>query len=180
MIWYRSTSAVVFWQWANQSFNALVNYTNRNAKSPTSPKYFNFFHFVLSSFPLSSSLYVRAHRQLLTAYTMATSAALGTALGCKAYFAKVCSLFTVHSSFSIVDMQLLESGRIAHLPLLLLFCNFVCATRGLIIGRLVFVIYTYVCTGIHVYSIPSALALAYASFELPVDVRFTAICSART
>lgn len=56
---YKTVPQVVFWQWFNQSFNALVNYTNRNANSPTTPT------------------------QLGVAYFSATFSALGTAIGLK-------------------------------------------------------------------------------------------------
>ena len=61
---FRTAPAVVFWQWVNQSFNALVNYTNRNAKSPTTTT------------------------QLGVAYVSATASAMITALGCKAIWQK--------------------------------------------------------------------------------------------
>ncbi|KAK7094422.1 sideroflexin-2-like [Littorina saxatilis] len=61
---YKSTPAVIFWQWANQSFNALVNYTNRNAASDISTN------------------------RLATAYVSATSCALIVALGLKRGLAK--------------------------------------------------------------------------------------------
>lgn len=57
LTFYQSTPAVIFWQVSNQSFNAVVNFVNRNASSEVS------------------------NAQLLTSYCIATSAATGVALG---------------------------------------------------------------------------------------------------
>lgn len=56
MTFYKSTPAVVFWQTMNQTFNAIVNYTNRNASAGVT------------------------NEQLGTAYVGATSASVVTAL----------------------------------------------------------------------------------------------------
>lgn len=95
--WYRTPFAVVFWQWVNQSFNALVNYTNRNAKSPTTTN------------------------QLIVAYVTATSSAMITALGCKYYWTKRASPFVQRyvpfaavAAANCVNIPMMRQNEILH------------------------------------------------------------------
>jgi len=69
LTWYRTVPALVFWQWVNQSFNALVNYTNRNAKSQLTGT------------------------QIAVAYVSATTAACATAIGFKNFLMQRASPF---------------------------------------------------------------------------------------
>ncbi|KAM6951742.1 sideroflexin-2-like [Aplochiton taeniatus] len=91
---YRSVPAVVFWQWVNQSFNALVNYTNRNAASPITPK------------------------QIGVAYVTATSAALATAVGLNLYTKKAPPLvarwvpFAAVASANFVNIPMMRQQEI--------------------------------------------------------------------
>jgi tricarboxylate carrier len=69
LTFYKNTSSVILWQFINQSFNALVNYTNRNANSPLTTT------------------------QMGIAYVSATTSALVASLGSKSFLAKRASPF---------------------------------------------------------------------------------------
>lgn len=93
---YKSVPQVIFWQWFNQSFNALVNYTNRNANSTTSTA------------------------QLATAYCSATATGLGVAVGLKKVLEHAPSLFqrfvpfAAVASANAVNIPLMRQNELLH------------------------------------------------------------------
>merc|ERR1719430_2927693 len=89
---YKTVPQVVFWQWFNQSFNALVNYTNRNANSATSTT------------------------QLGVAYTSATFAALGAAIGLKGLLEKKAASRPMLQRF--VPFAAVASANMVNIPLM--------------------------------------------------------------
>uniref|UniRef100_A0A8C5KDY4 Sideroflexin-1 n=1 Tax=Jaculus jaculus TaxID=51337 RepID=A0A8C5KDY4_JACJA len=78
MTFYRTMPAVVLWQWINQSFSAVVNYTNRSRDAPLTVK------------------------ELGTAYVSATTGAVATALGLNALTKHVSPLIGHFAPFAAV------------------------------------------------------------------------------
>ncbi|CAF2498749.1 unnamed protein product [Rotaria sp. Silwood2] len=78
LTFYKTSPAIVFWQFVNQSFNSIVNYTNRSGDKPIS------------------------NTDLMKSYAVATTAATATALGLKAAVSTLPSIVSRFVPFAAV------------------------------------------------------------------------------
>uniref|UniRef100_A0A2A4K2V4 Sidoreflexin n=1 Tax=Heliothis virescens TaxID=7102 RepID=A0A2A4K2V4_HELVI len=93
---YRTNPAIIFWQWANQSFNAIVNYTNRSGDAVITTK------------------------QLFASYCAACGGALSTALFLNSKVKNMNPLyarlvpFAAVCSANFINIPMMRSNEIIH------------------------------------------------------------------
>lgn len=96
LAFYKSPKEVIFWQWFNQTFNAVVNYTNRSGEHPI---------------PVS---------QLALSYVLATGGAVGTALGINRLVKKFPPLigrfvpFTAVAAANCINIPFMRNRELLH------------------------------------------------------------------